>query len=69
MDWGTNLWDFGYYALLGFALLFFLRKMTDVMLLPGATIRHEIAVDRNVNAALVGGIVAIGVAAIIFFVL
>ncbi len=40
---------------------------TDFVLLPGTTIAHEIATDRNINAAWIEGIVSIGMATIILF--
>ncbi len=67
VGWGTNLTSFAIACLLGFVLLTTLRKVTDWMLLPGTTIAVEIARDRNINAAWIEGVVAIGMAAIIFF--
>ncbi len=69
VDWQTNLMDFGYYALAGFATLMVLRKLTDWVLLPGTTIAHEIANDQNLNAAWIEGVVAMGLASVIFFML
>lgn len=69
VDWATNLSDFGYYAVFGFVTLLILRKLTDGLLLPGATIYSEIAQDRNINAALIEGTVAVGVACMIVFML
>ena len=67
--WGVNFSEFGLYAVLGFAVLMILRKVTDVTLLPGTTIGVEIARDRNVNAGWIEGVVAVGIAAMIFFLL
>lgn len=69
LSWGENLTWFGIDALLGFVVLLGLRKVTDALFLPGTTISHEIAVDRNLNAAWVEGAVAIGIAAMIFVLL
>ena len=44
-----------------------LRKIVDYVLMPGTTIAHEIANDRNVNAAWLEGVVTIGIASVIFF--
>ena len=49
-------------------LLWILRRVTDWVLLPGTTIAAEIARDRNVNAAWIEGIVSVGMATTIFFV-
>ena len=55
------------FVVLGFVLLLILRKITDYVLLPGTTIAHEIATDRNINAAWIEGIVSIGMATVILF--
>ena len=67
IGWTENLARFGYFAVLGLVLLVILRKVTDFLLLPGTTIAHEIATDRNINAAWIEGIVSIGMATIILF--
>ena len=67
IGWNENLAMFGYFAVFGLVLLLILRKVTDFLLLPGTTIAHEIATDRNINAAWIEGIVSIGMATIILF--
>lgn len=67
VGWSENLARFGYFAGFGFVLLLVLRKLTDYLLLPGTTIAHEIAKDRNINAAWIEGIVSMGMATIILF--
>ena len=67
IGWNENLALFGYFAVLGFVLLLILRKITDFVLLPGTTIAHEITADRNINAAWIEGIVSIGMATVILF--
>lgn len=67
-DWADKLTWFAGYVVLGAALLIALRKITDALFLPGTTIAHEIAQDKNLNAAWMEGIVSVGVAAVIFFV-
>ena len=69
VSWTENLTWFGIDAVLGFVVLLGLRKVTDALFLPGTTISHEIAVDRNLNAAWIEGVVAIGIAAMIFVLL
>ena len=44
-----------------------MRKLVDHALLPQTSIAHEIAVDRNLGAAWIEAAVAIGMAAIIYF--
>lgn len=67
VGWPQNLLSFGLYAVIGFSLLMTLRRVTDTLLLPGSTIAHEIGTDQNINAAWVEGVVSIGLAAVIFF--
>jgi hypothetical protein len=45
-----------------------LRWLTDMALLPNARIADEIVRDRNVNAGLIEGAVALSVGALILFV-
>jgi uncharacterized membrane protein YjfL (UPF0719 family) len=67
-SWGVQLTWFIVYVVVGFGLLMVLRRIADTFFLPGTTIQQEIAVDKNLNAAWVEGILAIGIATIIFFV-
>lgn len=67
IGWNENLAMFGYFSVFGLVLLLILRRVTDYLLLPGTTIAHEIATDRNINAAWIEGIVSIGMATIILF--
>lgn len=67
IGWNENLTMFGYFSVFGLVLLLILRRVTDFLLLPGTTIAHEIATDRNINAAWIEGIVSIGMATIILF--
>ena len=66
-DWSANLIAFGYALVAGLVLISLLRRLTDFVLMPGTTLRHEIAVDRNVAAAYLEGSVAVGTAAVVFF--
>jgi uncharacterized membrane protein YjfL (UPF0719 family) len=67
-SWATSLSFFAFDAVTGMLLLMFLRWLTDAALLPGARITEEIVRDRNVNAGLIEGVLAAGIAAIILFV-
>lgn len=69
VDWGSNLAFFTFDVVVGFVLLIALRWLTDLALLPGTRIAEEIVRDRNVNVGLVEGALAVGVAAIILFLL
>ncbi len=67
-SWSETLTWFVIDVAMGFVMLMILRKVTDALFLPGTTIQHEIATDKNLNAAWIEGTVATGIAAIIFFV-
>lgn len=67
ISWSFNLSWFGIDVVLGFILLMVLRKVTDALFLPNSTIQHEIENDQNLNAAWLEGVVAIGIAGMIFF--
>lgn len=67
VDWGRNLSFFAFDTVAGVILLRLLRWVTDLVLLPDANIPDEIVRDRNVNAGLIEGVLAIGIAAIILF--
>ncbi len=66
--WGETFSWFVLDAVIGFGLLMALRRITDTLFLPGTTIQHEIAKDQNINAAWMEGVIAVGIATIIFFV-
>jgi uncharacterized membrane protein YjfL (UPF0719 family) len=68
LGWTSNLSFFAFDAVAGLILLMILRWVTDLALLPNARIAEEIERDQNVNAALIEGVLAIGIAAIILFV-
>jgi uncharacterized membrane protein YjfL (UPF0719 family) len=67
-SWATTLSYFAFDAAAGMVLLVFLRWLAGVALLPGARMKDEIVRDRNVNAGLIEGVLAVGIAAIILFV-
>ncbi|MDZ4797654.1 MAG: DUF350 domain-containing protein [Bryobacteraceae bacterium] len=68
VSWPVNLSYFAFDAVAGLILLLFLRWLTDLALLPNARIADEIVRDRNVNAGLIEGVVALGIAFLILFV-
>jgi uncharacterized membrane protein YjfL (UPF0719 family) len=67
VDWAWNLSFFLFDAIVGVILLLGLRWITDLVLLPNARIPEEIARDHNVNAGLIEGVLAVGIASIILF--
>ena len=67
-SWQDKLVWFGIDVAAGIALLVSLRRVTDVLFLPGSTLSEEIVRDRNLNAAWLEGTLSVCVAAIIFFI-
>ena len=68
VGWAWNLSFFAFDAVAGLLLLLFLRWLVDLALLPNARIAQEIVRDRNINAGLIEGVLAVGISAIILFV-
>jgi uncharacterized membrane protein YjfL (UPF0719 family) len=64
-SWSTSLSYFAFDAAAGLILLLILRWVTDFALLPQTRISEEIAHDRNINAGLIEGVLAVGIAAMI----
>lgn len=67
VSWPVNLFYFAFDAIAGFLLLLVLRWVVDLALLPHARIDEEVVRDRNVNAGLIEGVLAVGIAAIILY--
>jgi len=67
LGWAENISVFIVYAVAGTLLLFLVRWVADLFMLPGATFDEEIARDQNINAAWIESAVVIGSASIIFF--
>ncbi|MDJ0762738.1 MAG: DUF350 domain-containing protein [Myxococcota bacterium] len=69
ISWRENLTEYGVVAAVGFVVMLLLLKVTDSVFLPNTTLAKEIARDRNVAAAWIEGIVSIGMATVICFML
>ncbi len=65
--WSDCLVHFLYYAVTGCVLLVVTRIFTDRLFLPKAKIRHEIVVDRNLNAGILEASLAIAVGSVLVF--
>ena len=65
--WNEALASFFVFVVIGFVLLFVLRMLIDVVLLPTAKISNELAAERNVGVAFVESSTVIGSALILFF--
>jgi uncharacterized membrane protein YjfL (UPF0719 family) len=66
-SWAVSLSFFAFDAIAGLILLLFLRWLAGVALLPGSRLTQEIVRDRNVNAGLIEGVFAVGIAAMILY--
>ena len=67
VSWEASLAGFITFAVAGFALLYLVRLIADLIILPGTKIAHELAVDRNVGAAFIVSAVVISAALILNF--
>ncbi len=65
--WTASLSFFAFDAVTGLILLLFLRWLAATALLPGSRMVQEIVRDRNVNAGLIEGVFAIGIAGMILY--
>ena len=65
--WNQALASFFVFVVIGFVLLFVMRLLIDVLLLPTAKISNELAAERNVGVAFVESSIVISSALILFF--
>ena len=67
VSWEASLVGFVTFAVAGFILLYLVRMIVDMILLPGTKLSDELSVDRNVGAAYVVSAVVISAALILNF--
>ena len=67
VGWGESIAAFLTFAVIGFALLYVLRLLIDLILLPTTRISQELAVGRKVSVAFVESAVVISSSLILFF--
>ena len=67
VSWEANLAEFVTFAVLGFALLFVVRRVVDLVLFPKVKVSDELAVDRNLGVAFIMAGTVISVSLILFF--
>ena len=65
--WNQALASFFVFVVIGFVLLYALRLMIDVLLLPMVKISNELAAERNVGVAFIESSIVISSALILFF--
>ena len=66
VGWGESIAAFLTYGVIGFALLYVLRILIDLLLLPAVRVSNALAVGRNVGVAFVESAVVISAAMILF---
>ena len=67
VGWSESLAAFLTFAVLGFVILYVVRRLVDLVLLPSTKISHELAVDRNLGVAFMVSAVVISAALILNF--
>lgn len=67
VGWGTSIAEFLTFAVIGFVLLFVLRLLIDLVLLPTTKVSHALAVEQNIGVAFIQSTVVISAALILFF--
>ena len=65
--WNQALASFFVFVVIGFVLLYALRLMIDLLLLPTVKISNELAAERNVGVAFIESSIVISSALILFF--
>ena len=66
VGWGESIAVFLTFAVIGFALLYVLRLLIDLLLLPTVRISNALAVGRNVGVAFIESAVVISAALVLF---
>jgi uncharacterized membrane protein YjfL (UPF0719 family) len=67
VGWAEGIAGFITYAIVGFVLLYAIRFVIDKVLFPHVRLADELAVDRNLGAALIESAALISVSLILFF--
>ncbi|MDA1348379.1 MAG: DUF350 domain-containing protein [Chloroflexi bacterium] len=67
VSWEAGLAEFVTFAVIGFALLYVVRRIVDLVLFPGVKVSDELAVDRNLGVAFIMAGSVISVSLILFF--
>ena len=67
VGWSEGLASFLIFAVIGFALLYVVRRLVDLVLLPTTKVANELAVDRNLGVAFIVSSAVISAALILNF--
>ena len=67
LSWQQSLIEFVVFAVIGFVLLYVLRLLVDLLVLPRVNVSQQMAGERNAGVALVESAVVISCSLILFF--
>jgi uncharacterized membrane protein YjfL (UPF0719 family) len=67
IGWQQSIIEFAVFAVIGFALLYVLRLLVDLLVLPRVNVSQQMAGERNTGVALVESAVVISSSLILFF--
>jgi hypothetical protein len=64
--WGESIVAFLIYGVIGFVLLYVMRLLIDLLILPTVKVSDALAVDRNLGVAFIESAVVISSAMVLF---
>jgi uncharacterized membrane protein YjfL (UPF0719 family) len=67
VSWSESVAAFLTFAVIGFVLLFVVRRLVDLLLFPRVKMADELAIDQNLGVAFIVSAVVISAALILFF--
>jgi len=67
IGWGASIAEFLTFAIIGFVLLYVLRLLIDLVLLPRIKVSNALTAERNLGVAFIESTVVISAALILFF--
>ena len=67
ISWAQSITEFVIFAVVGFALLFVLRLLVDLLVLPRVKVAREVSAERNSGVAFIESGVVISCSLILFF--
>ena len=67
VSWTQSITEFVIFAVIGFVLLYVLRLVVDLLVLPRVKVGHEMSAQRNTGVAFIESAVVISSSLILFF--
>ena len=67
VSWESSLAEFFTFAVIGFILLFIVRRIIDLVLFPAVKVSDELATDKNIGVGLIMSSSVISASLILFF--